>query len=42
MITVNKHIYTDIQILFGDPSLDPIFNRLLLTTRRAILKNKSS
>ena len=31
---------TDSQILLGDPKLDPILNRILLTTKISIFKNK--
>ena len=31
---------TDLQILFGDPSYDPILNRIILITKIAIFKDK--
>ena len=31
---------TDIQIIFGDPKFDPVINRLLVTTKMIIFKNK--
>ena len=31
---------TDSQILLGDPSLDPVINRIIITTKVSIFKNK--
>ena len=31
---------TDSQILLGDPSLDPVINRIIITTKASIFKNK--
>ena len=36
----NLTYLTDSQILLGDPKLDPILNRILLTTKISIFKNK--
>ena len=33
---------TNLQILFGDPKLDPILNRTILTTKITIFQNKTS
>ena len=34
--------FTDTQILFGNPRFNPVLNRVILTTKIAILKNKAS
>ena len=36
----NLEYLTDSQILLGEPSFDPVVNRVLITTKMIIFKNK--